>query len=83
MESSSLKEYVVSYFQDKVVVIIGATGALGTLTARTLRAAGAAVRLIARSPLRVALDLEDLPIAAARIDERHELVAAFGEVSQG
>ena len=65
------------------MVIIGATGVLGTLPARSLRAAGADVRLIARSPLRVAPDLKDLPIAAARIDERHELVAAFGEGTQG
>lgn len=76
------KESVVSYFQDKVVVVVGATGVFGTLTARSLRTSGADVRLIARTPSRVAPDLTDLPIATASVGLRHELHAAFSAVSE-
>lgn len=79
----SFQERVVSYFQDKVVVVIGATGVFGGLVARSLRAAGADVRLIARTPARLAPDLADLPLSTASIGDRADLEAAFGEVTMG
>ncbi len=71
-----------SYFENKVVVVVGATGVFGALAARSLRASGADVRLIVREPSRVAPDLADLPIAEASVGLRHELHAAFSAVAE-
>ena len=80
-EFNRVEERVVSYFQNKVVVVIGATGALGTLSVRSLRAAGADVRLIVRTPQRLVPDLADLPLAVASIADRSALEMAFRDVT--
>lgn len=77
------REHHVSLFHGKVVVIVGATGVLGTLSARFLRAAGADVRLIARTPPPLAHDLTDLPLASADVEDRRSLQEAADEVVAG
>ena len=72
-----------SYFANKTVVVLGATGILGQLTAHDLRQRGADVRLIVRSPNSLAADLRDLPVAVADITKRGEVAAALTAVSQG
>jgi cyclic-di-GMP-binding biofilm dispersal mediator protein len=73
----------VEYFRKKVIVVIGATGVLGLTTVRTLRDAGADVRVIVRNADRLASDLATLPRAIANIDQREELKSAFHLVSRG
>ena len=70
-----------SYFQEKVVVVIGVTGALCSLSARSLRAVGADVGLIVRTPQCLALDLTDLLLAVASIADRSALEMAFRDVT--
>ena len=70
-------------FTDKTIVIIGASGVFGATAARSLRAAGADVRLIVRTPANLAADLADLPVAMADISDRADLHAAFAEVTEG
>ena len=70
-------------FENKVIVVIGASGVFGTTIARSLRNEGADVRLIARTVANVAADLSDLPVASASIADRADLAAAFDEVTLG
>jgi cyclic-di-GMP-binding biofilm dispersal mediator protein len=72
-----------NYFDNKTVVIIGATGAFGQLMAQNLSAQGAQVKLIARSHEALAADLRDLPFAAADITNRSELMNALKTVTGG
>lgn len=72
-----------NYFENKTVVVIGATGSLGQLMALELRERGADVRLIVRSPDSLVTGLRDLPVAMADIKERGEVAAAFAGVSNG
>ncbi|MSX76247.1 MAG: hypothetical protein F2744_11335, partial [Actinobacteria bacterium] len=62
-----------NYFANKTVVVLGATGILGQLTAHDLSQRGADVRLIVRSPNSLAAALRDLPVAVADITKRGEV----------
>lgn len=72
-----------NYFENKSVVIIGATGVFGQLMAQNLSEHGADVRLIARSSQSLAADLCDLPFAAADITKRGEMETAFNALTDG
>jgi short-subunit dehydrogenase len=72
-----------NYFENKSVVIIGATGVFGQLMAQNLSEQGADVRLIARSPQSLAADLCDLPFAVADITKRGEMETAFNALTDG
>jgi cyclic-di-GMP-binding biofilm dispersal mediator protein len=72
-----------NYFENKTVVIIGATGTFGQLMAENLSAQGAQVKLIARNREALAADLRDLPFAAADITNRGELMTALKTVTDG
>jgi NAD(P)-dependent dehydrogenase (short-subunit alcohol dehydrogenase family) len=74
---------VESFFANKIVVVAGATGVLGELTARHLRDMGADVRLLARDRERVATDLADLPFAAADVSRRDDVATALASLASG
>jgi nucleoside-diphosphate-sugar epimerase len=52
-----------SYFENKIIVVFGATGVFGQHVARSLRERGADVRLIVRHADALPSDLRDLPLA--------------------
>jgi|GEM_PF-2153154 len=66
-----------SYFDNKIVVIFGATGVFGQHLARSLRERGADVRLIVRHADALPSDLRDLPVAEADIRERSRVASRF------
>ncbi len=72
-----------SYFDNKIVVIFGATGVFGQHLARSLRERGADVRLIVRHADALPSDLRDLPVAEADIRERPRVAAALSAVTGG
>lgn len=63
-----------------VVVVVGATGGLGSRIALQLVDHGADVRLIVRDPLNVAPSLRHLPTAVADVRSRNSLEAAIQEL---
>jgi len=71
---------VSSFFNDKTIVIIGGTGVLGAELAKQLLAAGATVKIVARTPLRVSDELAEVPVAQAEISSRDSLAAALDEL---
>jgi cyclic-di-GMP-binding biofilm dispersal mediator protein len=72
-----------TYFENKTIVVIGATGVFGSHVARSLHQQGADVRLIVRNPRGLDETLGRLPVAVASISDRGELESAFTEVSLG
>ena len=69
-----------SFFNTKTIVVIGGTGVLGAELATQLLAAGATVKLVARTPLRVSDNLAALPVAQADISSRVSLATALDEL---
>jgi short-subunit dehydrogenase len=72
-----------NYFENKIVIVVGATGVLGELMAHGLRKQGADVRLIVRRPELLAVTLSDLPCSVADITKRSDVEAALTAVSLG
>ena len=71
-----------TYFQDKSVVVIGASGVLGSELTRILLNQGAEVRTIVRNATNIAPKFSNLKTATADISNRDSLAKAFEELGE-